>query len=308
VSGPASVLAAGQRQVTARSLANLLIVYLVWGSTYLAIRIAVRPDSGLPPFTMGLGRLLAAGSVLMLWSGLRGSFRWPDRRELAVLAISGLLIWNGANGIIIWAEQRVDSSFAALLAATIPLWTVALESIFDRQLPPGKVLLALLIGFAGAALLVAPQLQLRAVGDRASVVLLVLAPVSWSLGSLLQQRHPVRMGARLSAGYQMLFAAAGFGMLVLLAGEPRPQPTAGAFLAWGYLVLFGSLLAFTAYVEILQTLPVSLAMTYAYVNPVIAVALGAWLLHEPVTWTTLIGATLVLLSVAAIFRARAAAG
>ncbi|MFN2149735.1 MAG: EamA family transporter [Anaerolineales bacterium] len=303
--GAAGAEAAREREVTARGLTDLFIVYLVWGGTYLAIRIAVRPESGLPPFTMGLMRMLVAGTLLIGWSALRGTFRRPDAREMGILVGSGLLIWTGANGIVIWAEQGVDSSFAALLAATIPLWTVALNSLFDRRLPTGRVLMALLVGFLGTALLVAPELRFGAVGERHYVQLLILAPVSWSLGTLLQQRHPVRMGARLSAGYQMLFAAVGFTTLVLLTGEVRPEPTAAALLAWLYLVVFGSILAFTAYVEMLQSLPVSLAMTYAYINPVIAVILGAWLLNEQVSWTTLLGAGLVLVSVAVIFREQA---
>jgi drug/metabolite transporter (DMT)-like permease len=296
-----------EQEVTPRGLANLFIVYLVWGSTYLAIRIAVRPEAGVPPFTLGFVRMLVAGTILLIWGTLRSGTLRTGWREMGVLAGSGLLLWTGANGMVAWAEQRVDSSFAALLVATIPLWTVALEGFLERRLPSPRIAIALMIGFSGTVILSAPKLQTAAAGDTLSVVMLILAPISWALGTLLQQRHPVQMSARLSAGYQLLFAALGFGVLALLAGEPRPEPTAPALLAWLYLILFGSVLAFTAYVEVLRSLPVSLAMTYAYINPVIAVALGAWLLQESLSWHTLLGAVLVLVSVATIFRERAMA-
>jgi len=291
--------------VTPAALANLFIVYIVWGSTYLAIRVAVRPEAGVPPFTLGFVRMLVAGTILLIWGTVRSGTLRVGRRELGVLAGSGLLLWTGANGMVAWAEQSVDSSFAALLVATIPLWTVALESLIERRFPSRTVAMALLIGFSGTAILSAPKLDFSSPGDTLSVVMLIMAPICWALGTLLQQRHPVQMSARLSAGYQLIFAAMGFAVLALLAGEPRPQPTQPALLAWLYLILFGSILAFTAYVEMLRALPISLAMTYAYVNPVIAVALGAWLLKEPISWYTLVGAGLVLLSVAAVFRERA---
>jgi drug/metabolite transporter (DMT)-like permease len=291
--------------VTPGALANLLVVYVVWGSTYLAIRVAVRPEAGVPPFTLGFVRMLVAGTILLIWGSIRSGTLRTGRRELAILAGSGLLLWTGANGMVAWAEQRVESSFAALLVATIPLWTVAIESLLERRIPSGRVALALLVGFSGTVVLSAPKLRLEAPGDGLPVVMLILAPISWSLGTLLQQRHPVKMSARLSAGYQLIFAALGFGSLALVAGEPRPHPTPAALAAWLYLILFGSVLAFTSYVEVLRSLPVSLAMTYAYVNPVIAVVLGAWLLSEPVSVSTLLGAALVLLSVAVIFRERA---
>ncbi|MEJ2013506.1 MAG: EamA family transporter [Anaerolineales bacterium] len=290
--------------VTPGALANLLVVYLVWGSTYLAIRVAVRPEAGVPPFTLGFVRMLIAGTILLTWGALRSGTLRIGRRELVVLAGSGLLLWTGANGMVAWAEQRVESSFAALLVATIPLWTVAIESLLERRMPSARVAVALLAGFSGTVILSTPRLQLEA-GEALPVVMLILAPISWSLGTLLQQRHPVKMSARLSAGYQLIFAALGFGILALVAGEPRPHPTPAALAAWLYLILFGSVLAFTSYVEVLRSLPVSLAMTYAYVNPVIAVVLGAWLLSEPVSVSTLLGAALVLLSVAVIFRERA---
>lgn len=294
----------GERSIEARGIVNLFIVYIVWGSTYLAIRIAVRPGSGIPPFTLGMVRILIAGILMLLISVLRRSSMRPTRKELVVMACSGVLLWTGGNGMLNWAEQRIDSSLAALLIATVPLWMVLMESILDRKKPSSGLVLSLIVGFAGIALLSVTTLQTGDMGDILSLLALVLASISWTLGSLLQSRMPVSLSIEVSAGYQQIFGGLGFVVLVLLTGEPRPTPTTDAWLAWGYLIFVGSLIGFTAYVRILQLLPMSVAMTYAYVNPVVALFLGAVILSEPLHITTLAGAALVLLGVAGVFRDR----
>jgi len=294
----------GERSIEARGIVNLFIVYIVWGSTYLAIRIAVRPGSGIPPFTLGMVRILIAGSLMLLISALRRSSMRPTRKELVVMACSGVLLWTGGNGMLNWAEQRIDSSLAALLIATVPLWMVLMESILYRKKPSSGLVLSLIVGFAGIALLSVTTLQTGDMGDILSLLALVLASISWTLGSLLQSRMPVSLSIEVSAGYQQIFGGLGFVVLVLLTGEPRPTPTTDAWLAWGYLIFVGSLIGFTAYVRILQLLPMSVAMTYAYVNPVVALFLGAVILSEPLHITTLAGAALVLFGVAGVFRER----
>jgi drug/metabolite transporter (DMT)-like permease len=251
---------------------------------------------------LGFVRMLIAGAVLLLWGVLRSGLMRPTARELGVFAASGLLLWTIANGMVMWAEQSIDSSIAAVLLATIPLWTVAIESILDRRMPPTRVWGALLVGFTGTVVLSAPELQSDTGGETLSIILLILAPITWALGILLQRRNPTQLPARVSAGYQMVFAALGFAVLILLAGEGLPQPTPEAFIAWAYLIVFGSIITFTAFVSVVRDLPTSLVMTYAYVNPVIAIILGAWLLSEEVTWNMLLGASLVLLGVGGVFR------
>ena len=294
----------GERSIDQRGIINLIVVYLIWGSTYLAIRIAVRPGAGIPPFTLGMVRLLAAGILMLLLSALRKSSMRPTRKDLVVLACSGILLWTGGNGMLNWAEQRIDSSLAALLIATVPLWMILFESILDRKRPSNGLVLSLIIGFAGTALLSVTTLQTGDSADITSLVVLVLASICWTLGSLLQSRMPVSLSMEVSAGYQQIFGGLGFVILVLLTGEPRPTPTTEAWLAWGYLIFFGSMIGFTAYVRILQLLPMSVAMTYAYVNPVIAVILGAVILNEQLQPMMLVGAALVLLGVAGVFRER----
>ncbi len=291
-------------RLTTRGLINLLIIYVVWGSTYLAIRVTVRPGSGIPPFTMGMVRTLVAGSGLLLWGILRKGSPRLTRRDLLVFASSGILMWTIANGMVIWAEQRIASGLTAVLIATTPLWTVAIESLMDRKWPPIRIWGALLIGFTGTVVLSIPEIIKGGASDTLAIILLILAPITWSIGILLQRRHASDLPARVSSGFQMVFAGLGFAVLVLLAGEGAPKPTPEALLAWGYLIVFGSIIAFTSFVAVVRELPTSLAMTYAYVNPVIAVILGALVLSEAVTIYTVLGTGLVLLGVIGVFRER----
>ncbi len=285
-------------------LAYLVVVYLVWGSTYLAIRIAVGGETGFPPFMMSGGRVLVAGLILLLWSVARGQRVRLSRDEMAVLAASGLLLWVGGNGLVVWAEQRADSGYAALLVSSTPIWVAIMESALDRRPPTLLLATSLLVGLGGVGLLTAPALLTGGQADPASALALVLASVAWGAGSLLQHRRPVGVGPLASSAYQHLAGSLGFLVLIALAREPLPTPTAEATLAWGYLIVFGSLLGFTSFVQALRLLPANIAMTYAYVNPAIAVALGALILREPVTAWTAAGMAGVLLGVAGVFHDR----
>ncbi len=294
---------ASSQPLSLAGLGYLGVVYLVWGSTYLAIRVAVREGSGFPPFAMGATRLPISGLFLLALAALRGrSLRLP-REEWAVVLGSGALLWTAGNGLVAWAEQRADSGYAALVIGSVPLWVAMFEAALDRRAPSLSLLGALLVGFAGIGLLTLPVLQAGARADVLSVLALLGAAVAWSAGSLWQQRRPVSSSPMVSAGYQQLVGGLGLAPLSLAAGEPLPRPTEEAWAAWAYLVLFGSL-AFFAYVQTLRLLPISVSMTYAYVNPVIAVMLGWLILDEPVTGWTLAGAALVLLGVAGVFRER----
>ena len=282
----------------------LSIVYVIWGSTYLAIRIAVREGSGFPPFTMAMTRAILSGALLLILGVLRRKRIRPSREELVVLIGSGLLLWTGGNGLVTWAEQRADSGLAALVVATTPIWVALIEAMLDRHVPSLRLILALLVGFLGITLLSVPTLRAGMRADVIAVLALLGASISWSTGSVLQSRRPVSLAPQVSAGYQSLIGGIGFLILVVAFREPKPVPTAHAWLAWGYLVLFGSLIGFTSFVQVLRLLPTSIAMTYAYVNPVIAVLLGALILSEPITLWTISGAIFVILGVAGVFRDR----
>ena len=290
--------------VPARGLAHLAVVYVIWGSTYLAIRLAVREGAGFPPFALGALRTLAAGGVLLAWGALRRARVRLERREWITLAIAGLLMWPGANGLVNWGEQRADSSYAALLVASMPIWAALVESFLDRRRPSLPLVLSLLVGFAGVGVLTAPRLANAGTADAVSILVLMVAPITWAIGSVLQLRRPVGVGPTVSAGYLHLFGAAGFLVLSLLTREPLPAPSAEAWGALGYLIVAGSVVSFTSYIRALRLLPTTVAMTYAYVNPVIAVILGWILLREPITPPILGGMALILIGVWGVFRER----
>lgn len=293
-----------QSSLSTTGLLNLSVVYIVWGSTYLAIRVAVREGSGFPPFTMGAMRVLLGGGLLLLWAALSRKRVRLTRKELIVLAASGLLLWFGGNGLVVWAEQRAASSYAALIIASTPVWVAMMEALIDRRLPSTLLIASLLTGFLGIGVLTAPVLRQSDSADVMSVLALVVASMSWGAGSIFQSRRKVELTPWVSSGYQQAFGGVGFLLAALVFGEPTPTPSSQAWIAWAYLVVIGSIFAFTAYVQALRLLPTSVAMTYAYVNPVIAVILGWIILREPITLWTVCGAALVLLAVAGIFRDR----
>ena len=285
-----------------RGIAHLLVVYVVWSSTYLAIRLAVRPGAGFAPFTLGALRCLCAAPLLLGWAALRGERVRPTRAELATLGLSGLLLWLLGNGLVVFAEQRAESAVAALIVSSTPIWVALLESAVDRRWPGPGLSLALLVGFSGAALLSYPALRDGISADATSIVVLLVAALSWGGGSLYQRRRPVALDPVVSSSFQQLAGGCGMAAMALLAREPVPTPTP---IAWGgfvFLLVFGSLLAFTSFLRALHLLPTRIVFTYAYVNPVLAVLLGWAVLGEHVDAWTLGGAALVLAGVAGVFR------
>jgi len=285
-------------------LLNLLVVYVVWGSTYLAIRVAVREGAGFPPFSMALLRVAAASTVLLLWARLRGERLRLTRGEFVLMAGSGLLLWVGGNGLVTWAEMRASSGLAALLVAAMPIWGELINMAIDRRPPSPRMTGSILLGFVGVGLLSWPVLRHGVRADVLAVAALLAAPFFWALGSIWYQRRRTDLSTRAVSGWQQLMGGVGFLVVARLRGEPVPTPTGEALAAWGYLALFGSVIAFTAYMTTLRRLPYRIVMTYAYVNPVIAVFLGWLILGEDVTRWTLAGALLVVAGVAGIFNNR----
>jgi len=281
-------------------LGALAIVYVVWGSTYLAIRVTVET---LPPLLSAGIRFASAGAVLTAVLVARGGVRrfvLPPR-ELAGAALVGLALLAAGNGGISTAEQHVPSSMAALVAASIPLWVVVFRALSREQVSRGT-LGGVAIGFVGVAVLTSRGGE--GAVDPFAAVLLVVACVCWAAGSFGSSRLPMPRDPFVSTAVEMLAAG-----LVLLAAaaivEPGGIPAGAQLRSWialGYLVVFGSLLAFTAYTWLLAHAPVSQVATYAYVNPVIALVLGWAILGEPLTPFLLGGAGLVLVAVALVIR------
>ncbi len=284
-----------------RGLAHLLIVYVVWGSTYLAIRIAVREGSGFPPFYMAGTRIIIASCILFLLCKARGKSLKPTQRDWYVFAASGVLLWFGGNGLVSWAEMRAASGYAAILVGSQPLYTMSLESVIDRRRPTWRMIAALVIGLTGIVVLNYPVLQNPTRDQVAPAIALCCAVILWGTGMVLQKRKPVSLSGEANSAYQLLFGSLALLLAAVITREPKPAPTTEALLAWAYLIVFGSVIAFTSFVKALQMLPMSIVTTYGYVNPVIAVLLGAIFISEPITRYTIAGSALTLLGVAGVF-------
>jgi drug/metabolite transporter (DMT)-like permease len=276
----------------------LFVVYVVWGSTYLAIRVAVRE---MPPFSAAALRFLVAGLIMggiaLVVDRAHG---WPTRRQWADYALIGVLLLGGGNALVMWAETTVPSGITALIVATVPLWILLL----DRFRPGGQpwtlgVWAGTILGLVGVALVARPEGGVSA-GHWRGIAALQVASVSWTIGSLYSQSVARRLPLLTAASIEMLAGSALLFVECRLFGEDFGLLRAAsreAWLALGYLVVFGSLLAFTAFAYCLNELPASTVGTYAYVNPVVAVALGSLLLHEPLSKGLLLGASLILLAV-----------
>jgi drug/metabolite transporter (DMT)-like permease len=285
-------------------LLHLLVVYVVWGSTYLAIRIAVRDGAGFPPCFLGGTRVVTAGLILLGWNLTRGSRLRPSRSEWGILSVSGILMWVGGNGLVNLAERHADSGYAALLLGALPLWIALMDAGIDRRPPSPSLVGWILVGFAGLFLLSWPVLRTGARADALALVALILAPLWWGIGLVMQKRRPVLLTPTATSGYIQLIGGLGLLLAGLAMGEPVPQPTTAAWIAWGYLVVAGSILAFTSFLRALQLLPARVVATYSYANPIIAVLLGWLILGEKVTGWTLAGAGLILAGIAGTFRVR----
>jgi drug/metabolite transporter (DMT)-like permease len=290
------------RPATWKLLLAFGIIYFVWGSTFLAIRVGVRE---VPPLLLAGMRFFVAGIVLYGWTRLQNAPR-PTAREWAAASAVAVLIFGLDYGCLFWAEQRVPSGIAAVMLATIPLCMALSEILFLRtQKLTFRLAIALLVGLGGVAVLVSRSLNLGEEPiDRAGALALVIAAVSWSIASALMRKlplpasKPVSSGAQMLAGGVFLFLAAG------VAGEFHgfhvQAVSRGAWFALAYLIVAGSIVGFTAYVWLLHHESPTRVGTYAYVNPVVAVAIGYFLGGEAVGPRTLLGSLLVLISVIVI--------
>lgn len=274
------------------------IVYVVWGSTYMGIRIVVRE---LPPFASAGLRFLVAGLIMTALAAARhGSAAWPRGRQWLDYAVVGLLLFSGGNALVVWAQQRLPSGMTALIVAITPLWVTLLDGLRPGGRPWSlRVLGGVLLGIAGVALIARPGTDLSS-ADLTRAAGLLAAGVVWSAGSLYAQsiRRPLPLLA--AAALEMLVGGAAMGLESLLSGEDASRllhASRSAWLAIAYLVVFGSVVAFTAFAYCLQQLPATTVSTYAYVNPVVAVLLGWLFLGETVSRGLVGGGVLILAAV-----------
>ncbi len=285
-----------------KTLLAFAIIYFVWGSTFLAIRVGVRE---VPPFLLASIRFLVAGLVLYGWMIARGE-RSPSGRQWASASMLAILIFVLDYGLIFWAEQRVPSGITAVMMATIPAFMALFEIISLRtQRLTVRLGSALLIGLGGVAVLTSHALNLGGAPiDRRGAVALIVASVSWSLASVLTRKLPLPSSKVMSSGAQMLAGGVFLGLTAAALGEFRNfHPSAvsrSAWLALLYLIVAGSIIAFTAYVWLIHHESPTKVATYAYVNPVIAVLLGYFLEGEGLSLRTILGTLFVLISVVVI--------
>ena len=283
----------------AQILLSFCCVYLFWGGTYLAIRFGVEV---MPPFMLGSARYLIA-APLLLGAGLVLRLQmWPTWPEMGRLAIIGVLMLGCGNTAVIWAEQYIPIGLAALLVASIPLYAALIEAI----LPQGDGLavqgwIGIFIGFAGTVFLLWPELRHGTQGDSREILasaVTLAGTVCWTAASIISRRSTFRISGAASAGWQMVFGGLfNVGLMVVSGGYHGAQ---WGMKAWGsiiYLVVFGSLITYTAYIYLLDNVAVSKVATYAYVNPVIAVILGAIFLHERFVAVEYVGMGATLLAV-----------
>ena len=276
------------------------LVYVVWGSTYLAIRYVV---DTLPPLLSASARFAVAGALLAAWLGFRrgrAGFAATPRQLLSAAGV-GVLLLLGGNGLVTLAEEReLPSGLAALLVAAVPLWVVLLRAGSGDR-PAARTVLGVAIGFAGVAVLLLPGARPEGV-TALTAAMVVGSSVLWSIGSFAATRVALPNDPLLTTVVQMAGGAVGLALSGLLAGEQLrvERWSAVSGLAWAYLVLFGSVVAFTAYSWLLGVAPVSQVATYAYVNPVVAVLLGAVVAGESVGALTVVGGAVTVLAVAVV--------
>ncbi|MBR9990915.1 MAG: drug/metabolite exporter YedA [Gemmatimonadetes bacterium] len=283
-------------------IAAFAAVYVIWGSTYLAILFAIET---LPPFLMAGVRFLVAGALLFTWAALRTPRR-PTRAQWKAAFIIGGLLLLGGNGAVTWAEQTVPSGVVALLVAGTPCWMVLLDWLWQGSARPGaRTVIGIVLGFGGIVLLLGPSALLDGGSIHlAGALVVLLGSLAWATGSIYSKRAPRPDGALMSTGMQMLMG----GSLLVLAGTVTGEWTRvdiasvslKSTLALAYLIVFGAIIGYSAYLWLLRVSSPARVSTYAYVNPVVAVLLGWALAGETFTLRMAVAAAIIIAGVALI--------
>jgi drug/metabolite transporter (DMT)-like permease len=275
-------------------------VYLVWGSTYFFIQKAIQE---IPPFLMGALRFITAGLLLMIWCIIKGERIWVGT-TIKRAALSGLLMLFIGNGAVIWAEQSLPSSLVAVLVSAAPMWFVLLDKPkWKENFKSRETILGLIVGFIGVILLFGERIIAPGTGSGLQLVgliILVIGSISWATGSLYS-KYKEKSSSSVSTAWQMIVGGLAFLPASLLDNEWNgfqwQTVTMQSWLSLFYLILLGSIAAYSAYVWLLQVRPATQVSTYAYVNPVVAILLGAFIAGEKITWIQLVGLAVILTSV-----------
>lgn len=303
----------GSTPSRAAVIAAFAAIYVIWGSTYLAIYYAIQT---LPPFLMAAARFLVAGTLLFIWSAQRSPRRPTGAEWRAAFIVGGLLLLGG-NGAVVWAQQHVPSGVVALLVAVTPGWMVLLDWLWQGgRRPAARTVLGLVLGFGGITLLVGPSvLEGSTAIHPVGVLVVMFGSLSWATGSIYSRRAPVPPGGLYATGIQMLAGALLLGVAGIGSGELArvnlDGVSAASIAALLYLIVFGSIIGYSAYVWLLRNVDAARVSTYAYVNPVVAVLLGWLFAGEHFTVRMAVAASVIIAGVAMItlgqYRARVAA-
>jgi drug/metabolite transporter (DMT)-like permease len=284
-----------------RFVAAFAAIYLIWGSTYLAIKFAI---ATIPPFLMLSFRFLPAGLIMYVFLRLRGAER-PSRREWLAAAAVGTLMLAGGTGAVAWAERTIHSGLAALLVAAVPMWMVLLDWIGPaRRRPTGRVLAGLAVGFTGVGLIVGPTWTGLGMAGLGAALAVMFGTICWAVGSVYSRYVALPRSPFMASAVEMIAAGIMLAGLGAVAGEtgrfdPAAVSTVSA-LSVLYLIVFGSLVAYAAYVWLLHNTTPARVSSYAFVNPLVAMLLGVWLGEESFGVTTILAAALVVGSVVLI--------
>ena len=308
--GHVSPLPQRRRPSTPAIVVALLILYVVWGSTYLGIALMIET---LPPLLAAGVRYLAAGLLLTagvyLWARLRRAEapERPTRRQWRSAFVIGTLLLLGGNGFVVLAEQFIPSGVAAVMIATVPIWLAVFDALLTRRRPSRLVIGGLIAGLSGVAILLVPVEGLDRINPL-GVGLACTAAISWAVGSLYARRAEMPRNGLLGSGIEMFAGGVVLAVVGTLLGEigqlDLTSVSLRSALAVAYLIVFGSVIAFSAYVWLLNNVPVSTVGSYAYVNPIVAVALGALVLSEPITPRTAVAAVVIIAAVIAMVSGR----
>lgn len=281
-------------------LLGFLVIYIVWGSTYLGIRVGI---ATIPPFLMAGTRFLIAGGSLYAWSRLRGAAK-PDLEQWKNAGIIGALLLMVGNGAVSWAEQRVDSGMTSLLVATVPLWLVLAEVVKGKR-PAMLQWVGVAMGLVGVGLLVKPSSNAAVASvDPYGAAVLMLGSLSWTIGSLFSRTARLAKPASMASGMQMICGGVLMMTISVITGElasfEPERITTASILAWAYLIVFGSIIGFSTYMWLLTVASPAAVGTYAYVNPVVAVLLGVLVAGETLPASATLAMVIITGSVALV--------